>query len=185
MTGPATALEGSWSSGEAGASEGVAADAQAPTISARLIATGSRARGRVFMPLKRMAARMLRLARTSLALPPPAPSGRGRSQARGRPPRAGSHARSRPSNESEARPSMRPRARISASPTPVITAAMPSPNATTRTTPNAGRPPAIAPSRISNALVEGISPPASPSTNRLRQVTVVPVAGRWLWGTPP
>ena len=33
---------------------------------------------------------------------------------------------------------MRPRARISASPTAVMTAAMPSPNATTRTTPNAG-----------------------------------------------
>ena len=47
------------------------------------------------------------------------------------------------------------------------------------------RPPAgDRPEQDQQALVEGISPPASPSTKRLRQATVVPVAGRWLWGMP-
>ena len=64
--------------------------------------------------------------------------------------------------------SRRPRARTSASPMPPMTSAIPSPKATTRTNPNAGRPAAIEPSRISSALVDGISPPARPRTNRLR-----------------
>ena len=40
-------------------------------------------------------------------------------------------------------------------------------------------PAAIEPSRISRALVDGISPPARPRTNRLRQVMVEPAGGRW------
>ena len=55
---------------------------------------------------------------------------------------------------------------------PLMTAAMPMPNATTSTRPNVGRPAAIAPSRISNALVDGMRPPANPRTNRLRHVTL-------------
>ena len=62
---------------------------------------------------------------------------------------------------------------------------MPSPNATIRTNPNAGRPAAIEPSRIRSALVEGIRPPASPRAKSPRQVIVVPAAGRWLCRTPP
>ena len=72
-----------------------------------------------------------------------------------------------------------------ARPIPAMTAAMPTPNATTRTKPNAGRPAAIEPSRISRALVDGIRPPARPRTNRLRHVIVEPAGGRWLWRTPP
>ena len=59
-------------------------------------------------------------------------------------------------------------------PMPAITAAMPSPNATTSTNPNPGRPAAMDPSRISRALVDGMRPPARPSTNRLRHVIVDP-----------
>ena len=59
-----------------------------------------------------------------------------------------------------------------------MTSAIPSPNATTRTSPKAGRPAAIEPSRIRSALVEGIRPPARPRTNRLRQVIVVPAGGQ-------
>ena len=65
--------------------------------------------------------------------------------------------------------SSRPRAWTNARPTPVMTAAMPRPNAATRITPHAGRPAAIVASRISSALADGTRPPASPSTNRLRQ----------------
>ena len=81
--------------------------------------------------------------------------------------------------------SSRPRARTRASPMPPMTSAIPSPNATTRMNPNAGRPAAIEPSRISSALVDGIRPPARPRTNRLRHEIVVPAGGRWLWLTPP
>ncbi len=35
------------------------------------------------------------------------------------------------------------------------------------------------------AFVEGMIPPASPRTNRLRQPTSAPAGGRWLWRTPP
>ena len=66
-----------------------------------------------------------------------------------------------------------------------MTAAMPSPKTTTSTKPNAGRPAAIEPSRISSALVDGIRPPARPRTKRLRQLSVEPAGGRWLWATPP
>ena len=72
-----------------------------------------------------------------------------------------------------------------AKPMPPMTSAIPSPNATTRMNPNAGRPAAIEPSRMSRALVDGIRPPARPRTNRLRHEIVVPAGGRWLWLTPP
>ena len=48
-------------------------------------------------------------------------------------------------------------------PDPAHHGAIPSPNATTRTNPKAGRPAAIEPSRMSSALVDGMRPPASPS----------------------
>ena len=66
-----------------------------------------------------------------------------------------------------------------------MTSAIPSPNATTRMNPKAGRPAAIEPRRISRALADGIRPPARPRTKRFRQVSVEPAGGRWLWAMPP
>ena len=66
-----------------------------------------------------------------------------------------------------------------------MTTAIPRPNTTTRRNPNAGRPATIDPSRMIRALVEGMSPPASPSANRPRQLIVDPAGGTWEWRTPP
>ena len=99
--------------------------------------------------------------------------------------RSGAAVASRPSVERLGIRSSRLRATTITSPTPVITAAIPSPNATTRTNPNAGRPVAIEPSRMSSAEVEGIRPPARPRTNRPRHDSVRSAGGRWLWARPP
>ena len=116
---------------------------------------------------------------------PPGRSGRGPTRTRGTDAASGTTPVARPSGDAGSTRSSRPRARTSASPIPPMTSAIPSPKATTSTNPNAGRPAAIEPSRISSALVDGIRPPARPSTNRLRHEIVVPAGGRWLWATPP
>src|SRR6476646_3447269 len=70
---------------------------------------------------------------------------------------------------------------------PTRTAAIPSPKATTRTTPYAARPAATVATRISRALVEGTNPPDSPSAKRLRQDSddESSVAGAWLCTRQP
>ena len=65
-----------------------------------------------------------------------------------------------------------------------MTAAMPSPKATTRTTPQADWPAAIVPRRMSSAFADGTRPPARPRRTA-RPAPVEPATGTWRCVTPP